>query len=804
MAHITDPLVLPADVQMVPVNELSENTRQHLKWEEGDIAISRPRSRTPSKVINAQSASLVEKFRTPMKMTEAIIRYCLDKGVDPYQTLNDAFAVLQDLIMAGFLVPVKSPAAEKIDLSLKNGDRIAGLTVVYAVHFLQDVELYQVRDSEGRILALKITRPEIGQATRGMLKREAEILRLLDGTVAPRLAASGEYQERAYLVMDWCPGVSVEIAAEELRQENSPPAHLKLLELVEKILQAYLILNSRGVIHGDIHPNNILVDGRGTVKLIDFGLAVVRDWTPGLDQPSRGGIGFFYEPEYARAWRVHQLPPPCSEKGEQYALGVLIYYLLSGKHYLDFSLEEDEMLRQIAEDPPLPFSHHHLETWPEMEEVLARALNKDPLGRYADISEMADRISQIMASTATPPDGQLLPPRVDENAQSLRREVMERVSLKGSLLVQGLPRAPLASLNMGAAGIAYMLYRAAGTQSDPALLGLADVWSNRAAANIGLEAGFSNAEIDLSPQTVGLISPYHTPSGVFAVQALIAHARGDDFKCQIALRQFVAAANQPCEVLDLTLGQSGLLIAGALLGEIFTDRESLAASGLLELGNSALDRIWKVINRYSPLQAAAELTNLGIAHGWGGLLLAALRWCEVSGTPLPAQVSERLNQLAELAQPYQRGIRWPWQLDHPDTFMPGWCNGAAGMLYLWTLANRRLERPLYLQLAEQCAWTCWEDPSPAASLCCGLTGRAYALLHWYRRTGDEIWLRRAIQLANQAAVNIRTHQSEEDRGFENSLYKGEVGVVALINDLDDPLSAALPFFESEGWGQSLS
>ncbi len=126
------------------------------------------------------------------------------------------------------------------------------------------------------------------------------------------------------------------------------------------------------------------------MRLIDFGLARVSDPALGLKEPYRGGVAFFYEPEYAAAARAGKPPPPASEAGEQYGLAVLLYHLLTGLHYLDFSLEQDEMLRQIAEDPPLPFVRQGLDAWPAMEGVLARP-EQGPKGSLRGRSGLSGR-----------------------------------------------------------------------------------------------------------------------------------------------------------------------------------------------------------------------------------------------------------------------------------------------------------------------------------------------------------------------------------------------------------------------------
>ena len=72
--------------------------------------------------------------------------------------------------------------------------------------------------------------------------------------------------------------------------------------------------------------------------------------------------------------------------------------------------------------------------------------------------------------------------------------------------------------------------------------------------------------------------------------------------------------------------------------------------------------------------------------------------------------------------------------------MSGWCNGSAGPTYLWAQAYLLLDEPRYLSLAEKATWNTWQDPAPVWNLCCGLVGRSYGLLHFYKLVRDETWL----------------------------------------------------------------
>jgi serine/threonine-protein kinase len=121
--------------------------------------------------------------------------------------------------------------------------------------------------------------------------------------------------------------------------------------------------------------------------------------------------------------------------------------------------------------------------------------------------------------------------------------------------------------------------------------------------------------------------------------------------------------------------------------------------------------------------------------------------------------------------------------------MPGWCNGSAGHVFLWTAAYDAFGDEQFLRLAQAVALHAAEEPMYTADLCCGAAGRAYALLNVYKHTGDTAWLGRARRLANHAAE----YTGEQTRS--NSLWKGELGVAVLIADLDSPENAQMPFFE---------
>lgn len=201
--------------------------------------------------------------------------------------------------------------------------------------------------------------------------------------------------------------------------------------------------------------------------------------------------------------------------------------------------------------------------------------------------------------------------------------------------------------------------------------------------------------------------------------------------------------------------------------------------------------IWNELDTPPALPDSPPDTYLGIAHGWAGYCYAALRWCAASGDELPPRLVERLHEYTALQMRKGRGVYWRRTLgSSPFDAMPGWCNGSAGAVFLFTLAHRLLGEPEWLELAELSAWHAWDEPRGTGDLCCGSAGRAYAMLNLYKHTGATEWLSRARQLANHAAISVGPTAQRP-----NSLWKGELGVAVLIADLASPENAAMPFFE---------
>lgn len=800
---ITDPLVLPVDVAVTPVEALAPGLRARLRAQDGEFALTRPRGRALAKVISRESALLLQEFRTAQRVADVVIAAAGRRHGDPALLLEQAWPLLRDCFDARFLVAADSPEAAAILPTRERGDRVGPFEVLRCLKLKDDTELYQARDRAGSLAALKLGRPGRRADVLGMLGREAAVLQHLGGVGAPALLARGNHRGRPWLAARWCEGVSPDAPARELRERGTPEAREALRRLALVIARAYARLHRRQVLHGDVWPGNVLIGRRGEVRLVDFGLARPLSPLRLAGKPGSGGVAAFFPPEYAEALLADRPLPPPDAQSEQFSIGVLLFQLFCGRHYTDFALDREKMLEQILVEPPRPFSARQAVPWPEVEQLLARALAKDPARRFRSLAALEQALARVSLprparpTRSSPPQAQ--PTRLVE-------DFLARVAIGGADFPQAdevTGRAPTCSLKLGGAGVAYALYRLACLRDSAPLLAAADAWLARSEAASGRAEAFLDAAAELTPQTVGPVSPYHAEPGLYLVRGLIANAQTDPAGVRMAAKRFAAASRTPWSTVDLTLGRAGTLLASALLLEAAEGGSGIGVNPVRRVGEDTLEALWWELDSYGPLAASARLMDLGMAHGWAGVLYASLRWCDAARSPLPAPLRGRLDELVDCAEPAGRGVVWQRRRPSDATAVgsegeiTGWCAGPSGFIHLWTLAHARYREPRFIQLAEASAWSTWDGTSGVPDLCCGLAGRAYGLLNLYRYSGATEWLERARVLAHRAARLIDRWEGTRARPL--SLFKAVPGVVLILADLERPETSCMPLFEPEGW-----
>lgn len=208
------------------------------------------------------------------------------------------------------------------------------------------------------------------------------IARLLDGGVTE----NGDL----YLVMEYVDGVPIHRFCDE--------KHLSVaqrLALFLRVSEAVQFAHQHFVVHRDLKPDNILVSGDGTPRLLDFGTAKLL--SPALTKSdsdfTREGFQSF-TPQYASPEQV--LGMPITTASDTYSLGVLLYVLLTGVP--PYELKEHttaEMLRVICEEPPRrphPPANVQKRLDGDLEAILLKALRKEPQERYFSADKLASDV----------------------------------------------------------------------------------------------------------------------------------------------------------------------------------------------------------------------------------------------------------------------------------------------------------------------------------------------------------------------------------------------------------------------------
>ncbi len=363
---MTRALVLPADVELVEGARL-----EGAGVAAGEVVLLRAGSRERPRVVPAEAAALLVRFRTPMTIAAAVVAHCTEHGGDAGQVLEQAFPVLAALCRAELLAPSGSPAAEPAALRQALGDRVGPAVLTRLVRALRDSEVWEGALADGTPVAVKVG---------DLDDREAQALRRLAGAGVPDQlwAAAGR------LVLSWVAGAPADLAARALGDPlAAAPARRRLCLAV---LDAYARLHAHQVLHGDVHTGNVLVDAAGRVVLLDLGLAVV----PGLGPPPRAAGGDAVEPEAASALLAGRPPPQVTVAAEQYAVAALLWRLLTGAAHLDLDPERRAALAQVVGEDPAGLVAAGGAPWPAGEAVLRRALAKEPAARWASVAELRD------------------------------------------------------------------------------------------------------------------------------------------------------------------------------------------------------------------------------------------------------------------------------------------------------------------------------------------------------------------------------------------------------------------------------
>ena len=241
--------------------------------------------------------------------------------------------------------------------------------------------LYKATDlRDGRQVAIKVPHAEM-EAEPILVerfRREQEIGQELDHPGVVK-TYDGESRSRLYMVIEWVDG---QLLRSILNKEGKLPIDLAT-NFALQICDALDTMHKHGVVHRDLKPENIMVDGQDRIKLIDFGIAMKEDARriTFVDMSATLGTPDYISPEQVKGQRGDQ-------RSDIYSLGVMFYEMLTGEPPFTGPSPLAVMNARVLQDPE-PARKLRPEIAPELNEILKRALEREPRNRYQTASEMA-------------------------------------------------------------------------------------------------------------------------------------------------------------------------------------------------------------------------------------------------------------------------------------------------------------------------------------------------------------------------------------------------------------------------------
>lgn len=212
--------------------------------------------------------------------------------------------------------------------------------------------------------------------TKTLIDEARTVSKLQHPNIVPIFEA-GEHEGNPYLVFEFVQGSDL---AHLIRQEGALPSQ-QAVELAIQILDAVAYAHQHNIIHRDLKPSNILLNAEGVPRVMDFGIATRISEKTGAEKVLMlFGTPGYMAPEYITDMEI-------SPKLDIFATGMILYQMLTGKPAVQ-GKDPRDTLRLIVQEPIAPPSKRNSQVDEKLDDIVLKALAKDPASRYSSAQEM--------------------------------------------------------------------------------------------------------------------------------------------------------------------------------------------------------------------------------------------------------------------------------------------------------------------------------------------------------------------------------------------------------------------------------
>jgi len=263
------------------------------------------------------------------------------------------------------------------------------------VRFIQSGGMGEVYEADDTGLARKVAiklLPSLASATgeaRAQFEREAKAAASLSHTNVITVHDVGEYQQRPFFAMEYVEG---EPLADRIARGPLPSE--EVVDITLQMCRGLAAAHKSGLAHRDLKPSNLLIDNDGRVKILDFGLASMRDVRGSTADDPRSGTVAYMSPEQLNGEEV-------TAQSDLFSLGIVMYEMLTGRRPFQGDYEAS-LVYSIVNDTPEPLRNHHPDISEHLEAVVLRLLEKDRSARYQRVEEV---LADLGGKTPSLPGG---------------------------------------------------------------------------------------------------------------------------------------------------------------------------------------------------------------------------------------------------------------------------------------------------------------------------------------------------------------------------------------------------------------
>jgi serine/threonine-protein kinase len=327
-----------------------------------------------------------------------------DRASGVQETHHDEPALSSvDISISGMFAPEEPDPCADIpimrDLRLQRGTMIAGTYRIVRPLGAGGMGVVTLAhdDRLDRDVAIKFVRPELfeHQNLRELFSVEARAMARVSHPNVLTVHTFGEHEGVPYFVMEYVEGPTVEQWLE--RREGAPDME-EALRILDQACLGVEAIHAASTVHRDLKPSNLLIDATLRVAVSDLGVARILEGAGGGDPTCIVGSAAYMAPEAALG---DDSKPELATRRDVYALGCIAYELLTGRPPFIAPTDMGLMAKHLLEMPP-PATSLRPDLLPGFDEVLFRALDKDPHKRWRSVGAFRRALDRVRAGEEVP------------------------------------------------------------------------------------------------------------------------------------------------------------------------------------------------------------------------------------------------------------------------------------------------------------------------------------------------------------------------------------------------------------------